>query len=202
MRDSLSCNALVVLFSHAFVSLLISSFFYTASISASGCFPSNITYPQRAEFQLSSTNTHNKPFNFQIPLSCSPLRLTSSVLSPHPYFSTIFRPIRGKKEPAASNSTQLWSCLLNCTVANIVLWCIILCFTPCSTMTSPSSVRTNQTRHLYIICPSILPKVSLTQIPTIFFVQWNGPLKEKCFFFFVEQYWIWKRCGICPKTQK
>lgn len=120
MRDSLSCNALVVLFSHAFVSLLISSFFYTASISASGCFPSNITYPQRAEFQLSSTNTHNKPFNFQIPLSCSPLRLTSSVLSPHPYFSTIFRPIRGKKEPAASNSTQLWSCLLNCTVANIV----------------------------------------------------------------------------------
>ena len=107
MRDSLSCNALVVLFSHAFVSLLISSFFYTASISASGCFPSNITYPQRAEFQLSSTNTHNKPFNFQIPLSCSPLRLTSSVLSPHPYFSTIFRPIRGKKEPAASNSTQL-----------------------------------------------------------------------------------------------
>ena len=202
MRDSLSYNVLVVFLSHAFVSLLISSFFYTASISVSDCFPSNITYSQRAEFQLSSTNTHTKPFNFQIPLSCSPLRLTSSVLSSHPYISTIFRPIWDKKEPAASNSTQLWSCFLNCTVANIMFCCNILCYTPCSTMPTPSSVWTNQTRHLYIICPSILPKVSLTQIPTIFFVQWNGLLKEKCFFFFVEQYWIWERCGICPKTQK
>lgn len=195
MRDSLSYNVLVVFLSHAFVSLLISSFFYTASISVSDCFPSNITYSQRAEFQLSSTNTHTKPFNFQIPLSCCPLRLTSSVLSPHPYFSTIFRTLWGKKsqQPVIRHNYDrvFWIVLLQ-----------ILCFTPCSTMTSPSSVRTNQTRHLYIICPSILPKVSLTQIPTIFFVQWNGPLKEKCFFFFVEQYWIWKRCGICPKTQK
>lgn len=128
MRDSLSCNALVVLFSHAFVSLLISSFFYTASISASGCFPSNITYPQRAEFQLSSTNTHNKPFNFQIPLSCSPLRLTSSVLSSHPYISTIFRPIWGKKsqQPVIRHNYDrvFWIVLLQ-----ILCFAVIFCVT-------------------------------------------------------------------------